>query len=461
MADGKTPATASSDAPYSDAYAWYVLFVMLVASIFSYIDRSILSLLVVPIKRDLMLSDTQMSLLIGFAFAIFHVTMGLPIGWLVDRTKRLNVIAIGVFFWSLMTALQGVARSFTSLFIFRMGVGVGEAALAPAVYSMMPDYFRPHRLGLAMGIYGTSISIGSGIAYILGAQVISWLDSMQAMTMPSIGIIYSWQLVFIAVGLPGFLVAFWVWTLKEAPRRGARMQVTATGETKLGVVKLSEVLVYIRKNARSYFGINFCYALVAVCGYGSNAWIPTYLTRSHGFTAVESGHWLGLVVIPAGTLGILTGGIVGDWLVRKGRENGRIIVMTLGGLVAMPFAIAFPLVASPYWSLALMFPTFFFMAFVTAGWMASMPQMMPNQMRGLALAIAVVINNLLGLGLGPLLIALVTDYGFHDEMMLNYSISIVCGSALLLAFLSCLTSIGAFSRSLRYLEKWQEDDKIN
>jgi len=465
MAEGKTPAPTTVVAqktlpPQSEAYGWYVLFVIFVAAVLSFIDRQILGLLVVPIKRDLDLTDVQISLLLGLAFAIFHTTIGLPLGWLVDRTKRVNVIAYGVLFWSLATALCGVARSFTSLFIFRMGVGAGEAALAPAAYSMLPDYFRPERLGLVMGIYGTAISVGSGLALLIGASVIDWLQYMDHLLMPSIGVIYSWQLVFIAVGLPGVLIAFWVWTLREAPRRGQlRMEVTATGETKYGSVRLDEVLTYIKKNARSYFGINFCYALVAVTGYGSNAWIPTFLIRTHGYTAVEAGHALGLIVIPAGTLGILTGGIIGDWLLRRGLENGRVIIMTLAGLTAAPFAIAYPLVDNPNVALALLFPTFFFTAFVTATWMASMPQMIPNQMRGLAIAIAVLINNLLGLGLGPTLIAAVTDYGFGNEADLRYSLSIVCGGGLLLSSLVCFIAVGSFKKSLRYLENWQDIEK--
>lgn len=461
MAEGKTPAQPSASvagASSSEAYGWYVLFVLFVAAVLSYIDRQILSLLVIPIKRDLMLSDFQMSLLIGIAFAIFHTTMGLPIGWLVDRARRVNIIAIGILFWSLMTALQGIARSFGALFVFRMGVGVGEAALQPAAYSLLPDFFRPHRMGLVMGIYGTSISIGSGIAYLLGAQVIASLEHLQDFTIPSIGLLYSWQLVFVAVGLPGFLVALWVWTLREPARRGnLKLETDASGATKLGTVTIREVLTYIRQNARSYFGINLCYALVAVTGYGSNAWIPTFLARTHGMTAVEAGHWLGLIVIPSGTLGILTGGIIGDWLIRKGRENGRVIIMTMAGLLAAPFAIAYPLMSNPYWALALLFPTFFFTAFVTATWMASMPQMMPNQMRGLSLAIGVVMNNLLGLGLGPTLIAFFTDYVFKDEMMIRYSLAIVCGGGLLLSSIICLMAIKAFPRTLRNLENWQGD----
>jgi MFS family permease len=173
---------------------------------------------------------------------------------------------------------------------------------------------------------------------------------------------------------------------------------------------------------------------------------------------VEAGQWLGLVIIPSGLSGILLGGLFGDWVVRRGYENGRVMVMAGACLVTAPFAILYPVVDDPNLMLVLLFFFFFFTSFVGAAWMATMPQIVPNQMRGLSIAIAVVINNLIGMGIGPTLIAVITDYVFKDEMALRYSLSIACGGSLLLAALIFLMVIGSYSRSLRYRENWQDTD---
>ena len=160
---------------HSEAYAWYLMAVLLVCSIFSSMDRQIMSLLIEPMKHDLKFSDTDISLLHGLAVAIFYATMGIPIGRIVDSKRRVGVVAAGVALWSLMTSLCGTAQSFWQLFLYRMGVGVGDAALSPSAYSLISDCFSSRKLGMAMAVFTTGMSLGSGIALLIGSQIIYYL----------------------------------------------------------------------------------------------------------------------------------------------------------------------------------------------------------------------------------------------------------------------------------------------
>src|SRR5262249_34009122 len=200
-------------------YAWYVVIVLMVCYTLSFIDRQILSLMVEPIKHDLGISDTRIGALQGPAFAVFYTLMGLPMGRIADRYSRRNLIAVGVFFWSLMTALCAIARSFWSLFFARMGVGVGEATLGPSAFSLITDYFRKDRLGTAMSIYSMGIFFGAGLGVIVVGTVVSAVTTQPEVSLPLFGTIASWRLTFLIVGLPGILIGLLVYTVHEPLRR--------------------------------------------------------------------------------------------------------------------------------------------------------------------------------------------------------------------------------------------------
>jgi MFS family permease len=441
-------------------YAWYVVGVLVVAYTFSFIDRQILSLLVGPIKRDLGISDTEMSLLQGFAFAVFYCIAGLPIGRLVDRHHRVNIIALGVFVWSVMTALCGTARSFWQLFVFRAGVGVGEAALSPAAYSIIADYFPPKRLGFALGVYGMGVYIGAGLALIIGAAVIALVSEGGSMDLPLVGEVYAWQITFFVVGLPGILVALWVWTLREPDRRGhVRTAVGDDGVARRVEVPVKEVFEYMGRNWRTMVPLNLCYALSAMMAYGVAAWIPTLFVRTHGWTYPEAGFWYGMVIVVFGTTGVIAGGWAGDFLTGKGIRNGRMRVCALTGLATFPFTIAYPLVDDPWIALLLLCPSTFFATFTTGAGPSALQELMPNQMRGFASAILIFVVTIIGLGLGPTSIALATDFVYGDEAMLRYSLVLVPGIVLTLAVVIGLLGLRSYNHSLDYLEKWSAENE--
>ena len=184
-------------------YEWYVVAICMVAYIFSFVDRQILALMIEPIKHDLQLSDTQFSLLHGLAFSLFYAFMGMPIALLADRFSRPRIIAIGVAFWSLATAVCGLSRNFTQMFLARIGVGIGEAALSPATYSMLSDMFPREKLGRAVAIYSIGSFIGGGVAFLIGGYVIDLLKNLDSVTVPLLGSMRPWQVTFFLVGLPG------------------------------------------------------------------------------------------------------------------------------------------------------------------------------------------------------------------------------------------------------------------
>ena len=455
------PHKGSAEKPYpSQTYAWYVVAVLVLAFTFSFIDRQILSLLVGPIKRDLQISDTQMSLLQGFAFAVFYCLAGLPIGRMVDRHHRFNIIAIGVFIWSMMTALCGTARSFLQLFIFRAGVGVGEAALSPAAYSIIADYFPPKRLGFALGVYGMGVYIGAGLALIIGAGVIALVSEGGSTVLPIVGEVYAWQITFFIVGLPGILIALWVWTLKEPERRGhMRKAIAADGTEKAVEVPVSEVLGYMARNWRTIVPLNLCYAFSAMMAYGVAAWIPTFFVRTYDWTYPVAGWWYGWVIVIFGTAGVVTGGWAADHLTSRGIRNGRMLVCAAAGICALPFSILYPLLDNPWIALALLCPSTFFATFTTGAGPSALQELMPNQMRGFASSILIFVVSIIGLGLGPTSIALATDFIYADEAMLRYSLVLVPAVVLTFAVLAGLLALKPYAGSLDYLERWSAENE--
>src|SRR5271155_3117108 len=209
--------------------AWYSVAVLLLMYIFSFIDRTTISLIVEPMKRDLQISDTQIGMLQGLAFALLYTFLGLPIARLSDRHNRKAIIAAGVLVWSIMATLCGLARTAVQLFIARIGVGVGEAALSPAAYSMITDSFPRGKLGSAFGVYNIGITIGAGVAFLVGGIVVAAVSHPGASyTLPIFGEVRAWQMVFVVTGAPGILLPLLLLTFREPVRRGILRAEPAT-----------------------------------------------------------------------------------------------------------------------------------------------------------------------------------------------------------------------------------------
>src|SRR3984885_4705783 len=219
MTTAPAPSMRPNQPKASLGYAWYVVIVLTALYMLSFVDRTILSLLVGSIKRDLGISDTRIGLLQGLSFALFYTIMGLPLGRLADTRSRRNLIAAGVVVWSLFTSACSIAKSFWSLFFTRIGVGVGEAGLSPAAYSLISDYFPPDRLGVAISVYYMGVFLGSSLALLVGGLVVDTMARIHTVTLPLIGTIASWRVTFLVVGAPGILGALLVYTIKEPVRK--------------------------------------------------------------------------------------------------------------------------------------------------------------------------------------------------------------------------------------------------
>jgi MFS family permease len=423
-------------------YSAYLICILLLAYTFSFIDRQILSLLVEPMKRDLSITDTQMSLLQGLSFALFYTLMGLPLGRLADTKSRRGLIAGSIFLWSIMTAACGLAKSYWSLFFARMGVGVGEAGLSPAAYSLIADSVEKKHLAKAISVYTMGIYLGGGMALIVGGMVIQWASNLTTISLPIIGEIYAWQAVFLAVGLPGLLLVPFLFTLKEPTRTKI--------ETK--AVPVSEVIDYLKKNKKTVLYHNFAAALASVAGYGTLAWVPSYLIRVHGMTGGEVGLAFGLIVLIFGAGGVLTGGAIADKLFKKGHVDAKMRVAMWAMLLGIIPTLFYPILSDLTLVIILLAVSTFFANFMMGLGPAAIQEVVPSTMRGQFSALYLFIVNLIGLGLGPTLVALTTDYVFGAPEDVGYSLLFVtsiamAGSALLLS--RCLPH---YRKTIRTLE---------
>jgi MFS family permease len=423
-----------------------VVAVLMLIYVFSFIDRQILSLLVGPIRRDLGISDTQMSLLMGFSFAIFYTFFGIPLGRLADARSRRGLIAAGLVLWSLMTAGCGLAQRFWHFLLLRMGVGVGEAALSPAAYSMISDLFPRHQLATAISVYSTGIYIGSGLATLLGGVVVGAVSGVELWQLPLVGAIRPWQVVFFVVGLPGVLFAAALLTVREPLRRDARGALLQTAG-KAGV-PLAAVFAYLRLNWLTFACHNLGFALLSFSSYGSTAWIPTFLQRSHDMSPRASGVSYGLIVMVAGTLGIVFGGRLADWLSLRGYRDAKMRAGLIASVVWLPTGVLYALVPDPRLALLLLVPTVFAASMPFGAAPAAIQEMVPNAMRGQASAIYLFVVNLIGLGLGPTAVALCTDFLFGDDLDLRYSLVLVATLAHLVATALLALGLRPFRESL-------------
>lgn len=446
--------TSSTQSPLPEqklGYAWYVVALLLLAYTLSFIDRMILSLLVGPIRQDLGISDTQMSLLMGLAFAIFYSALGLPIGLAADRMNRKNLVVAGVAIWSLMTALCGLARSYAILFLVRIGVGVGEASLSPASYSLLGDYFPREKLGRAVAVYSLGVPIGSGIALVLGSFVVKLVTQGPAVILPVLGQMEPWRLVFLIVGLPGLLVALLFYLTIREPARSLRTTAPVPGEF-MSFLKLNRVAV-----TSHFLGMS----LVAMVMYGATAWIPQFLHRTYGMPVASAGLWFGAAMAVCGSCGILSGGWLADWLYRRGHRDGHLRVIRINAIILTPLFIFMALTPSLTLSLAAMVISML-VGTIHGGAAGSALQLIaPSHLRARLAALYFLVVTLLGLGIGPTAIALITDRVFGDDNALRYSIAIVTAVALPLSTIILSLGLKAFAQSVERAELSLSDAPVS
>lgn len=401
------------DAGRTDAqpYAWYVVGVLILAYTFSFIDRQILTLLVGPIRATLKISDFELSLLHGFAFALFYSIMGIPIGKLVDSRKRTTIIAVGIAVWSLMTALCGLSKSFLQLFIARIGVGVGEAALSPGAYSMIGDYFPPHQRPRALSLYISAAYVGGGIATMAGGALIAMMTPLD---LPILGHLEAWQSLFVLVGLPGLIVALWMLTIREPARTDVKVGAHAS---------FADLRKHMGRRKSAYTLLILGYAISGIMWNGAIAWIPTYFIRIYGWTASEVSLPYGLVTMVCGMSGIILGGTIATRLRARGVMDANLLIGLLAIVVAMPAGVAASLVGTAEMAMVLFGIFLFGCAMPWGSAVAALQEITPNQLRGQVSAIYLFCLSLFGMGIGPTIVASFTDHVFANDAALGHSIA--------------------------------------
>jgi MFS family permease len=417
----------------------------MVAYVLSFVDRQILNLLVEPIRRDLAINDTQMSLLMGLSFALFYTVCGIPLGRVADTRSRRGLIAVGILFWSAATAACGMAKLYWQFLLCRIGVGVGEAALSPAAYSLIADSFPAERRATAISVYSMGVYLGSGLAFLVGGLVIQFASAQGDVTLPVLGEVRPWQLIFLILGVAGVFFTLLMLAIKEPVRRGAGAGVA---------VPLSEVGRYIRANRRTVLLHNFGFAGLAFAGYGSAAWIPTFYIRTYGWDAGQVGIVYGSIVAVFGCLGIVFGGRLADWMAKRGRSDANMRVGLYAALGALPMVVLFPVMETAFLASLLLAPAVFCLSMPFGVAPAAIQEIMPNSMRGQASAIYLFVITLIGLGVGPTAVALVTDFVFADDSALRYSLLIVTTLAVLMSIILLSKSLKPYRESVVRLEQW-------
>jgi MFS family permease len=417
-----TTNTAAPAATFSAGRAWYAVGVLLLAYIFSIMDRQILTLLVGSIQKSLHVNDTLMGLLHGFTFAAFYAIMGFPIARMIDRGNRPLIIAAGIALWSVATAASGFATEYWHLMAARTGVAVGEAVLTPGAVSLLADLFSADKRGRPMGIFGTGGPAGAGIGLLAGGLLLG-LFTVSPMVLPSLGELLPWQATFIAVGLPGLVIALLMLFVPEPRRQGAARDVPAQG------LPLSLTVDFVRSQRKTFTALMLGAGAFYLAVYGWAGWTPTYFVRELGWTYPQIGKLLGIILTVAGPVGALGGAWLSDFWRRKGVAHSNLRV---GGLSCLGMAVAStgmvyggsPAVAVAFLALGAMF------SFSLTGVGAmSLQEIAPASMRGQAAALFAGVLNIVGAGLGPVAVGVLTDYVLRDSAAIGTAIVATCATA--------------------------------
>ncbi|MBM4205184.1 MAG: MFS transporter [Gammaproteobacteria bacterium] len=374
----------------ASGYRWYALGLLTLVFTSSHVDRQIMGMLLQPIKLELGATDTQMGFLVGLTFALFYATLGMPIAMIADRSNRRNIITGALVVWSGMTALCGFAANFVQLALARIGVGIGEAGSTPPSHSLIADLFPQETRGTAMGIFALGVNFGLLIAY-LGGGVLSEM--------------WGWRATFIAVGLPGLIIAVWFFFTVGEPLRGASEALKPKIEG--APPSFRETWRYmwrVRAMRHTCAGA----ALAGFTGYGFVLWMPTFLQRSYDMSPSETGYTLALMSGVVGGIGTFVAGKLVDVLAKRD-ERWRAWVVAVGKAIYVPFLVAFFMMDDFKWAMLVYLVPAFFGGFYLAPTFALIQGLADVRMRAVASSITLFILNIVGMGFGPQLVGIVSD----------------------------------------------------
>lgn len=399
----------------STGYRRYVLFILMLVYAFNFIDRQLLVILQESIKKELELSDTQLGLLTGFAFAMFYVTLGVPLARLADKTNRRNIVAVCLALWSGITALTGMATSFVQLVVARIGVGIGEAGCSPQSHAIISDYYPVQKRATALSIYTLGIYLGIFIGYMGGGIINQY---------------YGWRIAFFTMGVPGILLAILLFITVREPIRGAS---DASKRASLDL-SLWEVIRYLFSK-KSFVLLALGAGFTAFVQYGVGNWFPSFLSRYYGMQSQEIGISNALIIGIGGGLGTYLGGFLGD---RLGNRSGRwyLWIPMMAALISMPLSLIACFTSQKFLVFAFIFPGVLLNSMYLAPSVAVSHTLVPANMRAVASSVLLFILNIIGLGGGPLATGALSDW--LTPSMGNESLRYAMGGVILAGLLSGL-----------------------
>jgi MFS family permease len=410
--------------------AWLTIALLFLASIVSVIDRQILSVVVDPVRAELGISDVQISLLQGIAFGLFYATMGVWLGLVADRTNRRNLIIFGIVLWSLATLGGGIAADFGQFFASRMLVGLGEASLSPAAISLIADLFESGKRGRPIGVFLMGQAVANGIALAIAGAVLKAAAAGHFTDLPIIGAFTPWRLLFVISGLGGALIGLAFFLTKEPPR-GTRVRAGGLGE------QARHSLSYLRRNWRQFAGVYLGFAIYFLGAYGAGTWQIVFVSRHYAMSPAQVSLIFGPIAILFGLAGPLIGGWLVDKVVRRNGIGGLLRMLSIAPLLAIPSALA---VFAPNAQIAIFLAATQSgcSAIVGAATLAYLQSAMPAELRGFSVSLTGLGNTLLGLALGPMLVAMTTQNILKDDSQVGWAIFWVavpafCVSAILYA----------------------------
>lgn len=382
---------------------------------FSFMDRQILAILLEPIKRDLVLTDTQLGLLSGLVFALFYATLGIPIARLADRTSRRNIIAAALAIWSVMTALCGLAQNFSQLILARIGVGVGEAGSGPPSQSIIADLYPPEKRASAMAIYSLGVLLGGGLGIMIGGNVAH---------------AFGWRAAMMVVGLPGVVLAVIVWLFIAEPRRGlSDVQRVAEEQHEEALPSMWHAFQAMLRDPIAVYlvaGIT----LTSLVGYALTGWGPSYMQRSLGMSMLDVANYIALPAALATAVSALVGGALADRMAKRHGLYAQPWVITAMKVMAFPFGIAFYFFDDVTVAVGAYFVSALFAGAYIGPTYALIQHLAPLRMRATWAAITLLTTNLLGLGLGPLAVGKLSDmlrptYGDQSLRYAMFSVALI------------------------------------
>jgi MFS family permease len=400
------------------AGAYYGLFILAGCVMFTVLDRQILNLMVEPVKQDFNLTDTQMALLLGVAFSSTYFLCGLPIARIADTHSRRLVISCSVAFWSFFTVLSGFAQNFWHMFIARMGIGAGESGYSPATWSILSDTFPRHKLAVANGILGMGNQMGQGLALIVGGSALHIVAQFPPVHIPGVGELRPWQWAFIIVGAPGLIWALLVqFTMKDPPRRG----IPKSAKPK--PVPIKRVFGYMFDDWRCFGPIMFVKFVKLLLSMGTTAWMPTLLRREFGWELTKIGLVQGAVIFIITPTALFLGGKLSERWSKQGNWEANMRIVSYTSLCMIPTASLYPQMPTAELCLALYALNIFIAGLGFGPSAAALQMVTPNQMRSQVSAVGLIMTNVLATSLGPLMVALLTDYVFKNPNDIKYSMT--------------------------------------